>query len=122
MNIVLVSIDPSDTDTLKQARVDLARVDATTEQEIQAQIDEDEKEAMLDFGHYVASIRVGLSLSQREFAQIINVSPQTIRSWEQGKRFPRGTATALLRILFLEPEAALSALRRTVLSPPDKDI
>jgi len=43
MKTVRVRIDPADPETLKIAKVDLARVDATTEEEIQAQIEEDRK-------------------------------------------------------------------------------
>jgi hypothetical protein len=47
VKIIQVNIDPNDPSTLKGARVDLARVDATTEEEIQAQIEADDKEAMM---------------------------------------------------------------------------
>jgi putative transcriptional regulator len=114
MTIVRVNIDPNDLASLTHARVDLARVDATTEQDIQAQIEEDERQAMLDAGHYIAGIRKGLGLSQTAFAQTINVSSQTIRNWENGKRFPSGPARALLQILSLEPKLALPVLRRTL--------
>jgi len=42
---IRVRIDPADPQTMKAARVDLARVDATTEEEIQAHKEKDEKEA-----------------------------------------------------------------------------
>lgn len=114
MTTVRIRIDPSDPNTLRHARVDLARVDVTTEQDIQAQIEEDEKQAMLDAGRYIAGIRKELGLNRTEFAQIINVSSATIRAWEKGMRFPSGPAKALLQILSLEPRAAFSALRRTL--------
>ena len=122
MATVRVRIDPSDPDTIRHGRIDLARVDATTEQEIKAQIDEDEKETMLNAGRYVATVRKRLSLSQAEFAQLFNVSPKTIRHWEQGKRFAPGPAKTLLHILFFEPQAALSALGRTAPTRPGLDI
>jgi hypothetical protein len=46
MKTVRMNIDPSVPITLKAAQVDLARVDATTEDEIQAQIVLDDQEAM----------------------------------------------------------------------------
>lgn len=113
MAIVRFNIDPKDPASMENAHVDLARVDATTEHDIQAQIEEDEKQAMLDAGRYIAGIREGLGFNQAEFAQLINVSSRTIRDWEKGKRFPSGPAKALLQILSLEPIATLSALRRT---------
>ena len=121
MKTVRVRIDPSDPDTLRQGRIDLARVDATTEHEIQTQIDEDEKEAMLDAGRYVATVRKRLSLSQAEFAQIFNVSPKTIGHWEQGKRFAPGPAKTLLHILFFEPQVVFSVLDRTAPRSPGQD-
>jgi putative transcriptional regulator len=113
LTIVRVNIDPNDPAPLKHTRADLARVDATTEQEIQAQIEEDEKQAMQDAGQYIAGIRKKLDLTQIEFARIINVSSQTIRNWEQGKRFPSGPAKALLQVLSIDPKTVLSALRKT---------
>jgi len=122
MKTVRVRIDPSDPDTLRHARIDLAKVDATTEHEIQTQIDEDEKEAMLDADRYVATVRKSLSLSQAEFAQLFNVSPKTIRHWEQGKRFAPGPAKTLLQILSFDPQAVFSALGRTAPRSPDQDV
>ena len=50
-------------------------------------------------------------LSQAELARRINVSLETIRNWEQGKRSPTGAAQALLRLLDKAPELALLTLR-----------
>ena len=96
---------------MKHARVDLVRVDATTEQEIQAQIEEDETQAMLDAGRYVISVRRRLGLTQVEFSRLVGVSIKTIRSWEQGKQYPDGPAKTLLKILAYAPEVGLSVLR-----------
>ena len=51
-----------------------------------------------------------LGLSQAELASRIQVSLDTIRNWEQGKRSPTGAAKALLKVLDKAPEAALAAL------------
>lgn len=51
-----------------------------------------------------------LGLSQAEFSRRIEVSLETIRNWEQGKRCPTGIAKALLKVLDRAPEAALVAL------------
>ncbi len=40
----------------------------------------------------------------------IDVSHETIRNWEQGKRGPTGAARTLLRILDKAPEIALRVL------------
>ena len=50
-------------------------------------------------------------LSQAEFSHQIDVSLDTIRKWEQGKRRPTGAAKTLLKILDKAPEAALAALK-----------
>jgi putative transcriptional regulator len=55
-------------------------------------------------------VRRRLGLSQLEFSHRIDVSLETIRNWEQGKRRPTGAAKALLKVLDKAPEAALSAL------------
>ena len=97
--------------------IDEARVDATTEEEIEAQIAEDEAEARRDAGRYLRRIRRRLGLSQEQLAERIHVSLASIRSWELGKSALAGAEQALYRILDKQPEAALSALER---QPPTK--
>ena len=75
-------------------RIDLRRVDATTEDEIAAQAAQDDAEAMRDAAAYARRVRRKTGLSQAVFA----------------KRFPRGPARALLRIIDRSPEEALMAL------------
>jgi putative transcriptional regulator len=67
-------------------QVDWARVDATTEEEIAAQIAQDEAEAMRDAAAYVRRVRRKIGLSQVAFARRIGVPVDTVRNWEQGKR------------------------------------
>jgi len=43
-------------------------------------------------------------LTQVEFAQLLDVSVDAIRDWEQGRRSPRGAARTLLRIAMQHPE------------------
>jgi putative transcriptional regulator len=90
--------------------VDWARVDATTEAEIAAQIAADDAEAMRDAAAYARRVRRKIGLSQVAFARRIGVPVDTVRNWEQGKRAPQGPARALLRIIDRAPEAALQAL------------
>lgn len=90
--------------------VDWSRIDATTEEEIAAQIAEDEAEAMGDAAAYARRVRRKVGLSQVAFARRIGVPVDTVRNWEQGKRAPQGPARALLRIIDRAPEAALAAL------------
>jgi putative transcriptional regulator len=85
-------------------------VDATSERDIALQQAADEAEARRDAGRFARRVRKRLGLSQAEFAARIQVSPETIRNWEQGKRSPTGAARALLQVLDRAPEAALAAL------------
>lgn len=52
----------------------------------------------------IARIRDSLHLSQAVFAMALNVSPETVRAWEQGKREPDGAALRLLQIAEQHPE------------------
>lgn len=65
---------------------------------------------MQDAAKFARRVRKRLGLSQAEFPECIDVSLDTIRNWEQGKRSPTGAAKALLRVLDKVPEAALAAL------------
>ena len=80
-------------------RVGWSRVDATTEEEIAAQIAEDDAEAMRDAAAYARRVRRRVGLSQTAFAKRIGVPVHTVRNWEQGKRLPRGPARTLVRII-----------------------
>ena len=108
MTTVRMTIDPTAAPAV--GRIDQARVDSTSELDIAAQQVADETEAMLDAAKFARRVRKRLGLSQTEFSQRIDVSLDTIRNWEQGKRCPTGAAKALLKILDKAPEAALAAL------------
>jgi putative transcriptional regulator len=62
-------------------------------------------------GKQVKRIRGNLKLSQPVFAQLLNVSPETIKAWEQGKRVPDGAALRLLEVAEDHPEVLLPKLR-----------
>lgn len=78
--------------------------------DIAAQMATDEAEAIQDAARFARRVRKRLGLSQAEFSHRIDVSLDTIRNWEQGKRCPTGAAKALLKVLDKAPEAALAAL------------
>ena len=103
---VVVEIRPDGTEAPIEAGCDWSRVDATTEEEIKAQIAEDDTEAMRDAAAYARGVRERVGLSQTAFARRIGVPVATVRNWEQGKRSPRGPARALLRLLHVRPELA----------------
>jgi putative transcriptional regulator len=52
-----------------------------------------------------------MELSQPVFAAALNVSPDTIRAWEQGKREPDGPTLRLLEVAKQHPEVLLDKLR-----------
>ena len=106
----VVEILPDGSERAITPRTDWSRVDATTEEEIAAQIAQDEAEAMRDAAAYARRVRRRVGLSQVAFARRIGVPVDTVRNWEQGKRAPQGPARALLRIIDRAPELALSAL------------
>ncbi len=50
------------------------------------------------------SARQSVNLTQKEFAQLLNVSIDAVQDWEQGRRSPRGAARTLLRVAQSHPE------------------
>lgn len=66
--------------------------------------------AMLDSAKFSRRVRRRLGSSQVEFAERIDMSLDTIRNGEQGKRYPAGAAKALLKVWDKAPEAALATL------------
>ena len=52
----------------------------------------------------VAEARGKTGLTQREFAEVLHISPRTLQEWEQGRRKPSGPAKALIEIAFRHPE------------------
>lgn len=110
MKKVHVKIDTALPAALPKGRVNKHRLDTTSERDIALQMVADDAEAMLDAAKFARRVRKRLGLTQLEFSHRIDVSLETIRNWEQGKRRPTGAAKALLKVLDKAPEAALSAL------------
>jgi putative transcriptional regulator len=52
----------------------------------------------------VKAIREQLEVSQKELAQAMDVSIDTIKSWELGRRNPTGLASKILSLLEKEPD------------------
>jgi putative transcriptional regulator len=61
----------------------------------------------------VVAIRRRLGLSQDKFAKRFNLSPGSVRDWEQGRRRPEGPAIALLKVIEYAPEIVERALNRS---------
>jgi len=51
----------------------------------------------------IKEIRKKRHLSQTVFAKLLNVSPSSVRQWEQGKRIPTGSTKVLLELLNRSP-------------------
>jgi putative transcriptional regulator len=96
--------------------VDLAKIDATTEDDIGRHMREDgyDPDEPLSDQDIIspAIIRKRLGLSQRRFAEAIHVPVATLQNWEQGRTRMDPSARALMTILAREPEAALRALNK----------
>ena len=58
----------------------------------------------------IKEIRHTSGLSQMRFADLISVSVDTLRNWEQGRRSPTGPAKALLRAIANDPVNVIAAL------------
>ncbi len=108
----------------RKARVHRETIESTTESDIARQAAEDRSgtgdvdfEAALAKGQIrimtpmdVAAIRAKTGLSQDRFARAFQISPHTLRNWEQGRRVPEGPARALLLAIERDPEAVMRAL------------
>ena len=111
MKTVRVKIEPPNTNKpLRLGRINTKVLDATSERDIEQHIQADDASAVQDSAKFARRVRRRLGFSQAEFAARIDVSLETIRNWEQGKRCPTGAAKALLKVLDKAPEAALAAL------------
>lgn len=52
----------------------------------------------------VKAIREQLHVTQKELAYAMDVSVDTVKSWEQGRRNPTGLASKVLTLISKEPE------------------
>jgi len=55
----------------------------------------------------VKAARKAVASTQRQFAEMIGVSLETVKAWEAGKRTPEGIASKVLRLLIKKPQRAL---------------
>lgn len=61
--------------------------------------------------------RAQLGFSQAVFAHALNVSPATVRAWEQGNREPDGAAVRLLELTSQYPQLLASKVQRVSEAP-----
>ncbi len=110
MKLIQIQMTKDGKPDLPGGRVNMAKIDAETEHDIALQQKSDDAEALMDAAKFARRVRRRVGLTQSEFSQRIDVSIETIRNWEQGKRSPTGAAKALLKVLDRSPELALIAL------------
>lgn len=58
----------------------------------------------------IKAIRASVNMSQTSFARSFQLSTDTIKGWEQGKRKPDAAATNYLRLIRANPELVLKTL------------
>ena len=59
---------------------------------------------------HIRALRAHLGMSQPYFSKMLNVSPKTVQSWEQGTRTPSHSSARLLQLI--ENPHLLDSLRR----------
>ena len=52
----------------------------------------------------VKAIRAKLDVSQKDLAKAMDVSVDTVKSWEQGRRNPTGLASKVLNLISNDPD------------------
>jgi putative transcriptional regulator len=101
-------------------RTDWGRLDAMTDEEIEANalgdpdnppLTDEELSRMRRVPN-PEEIRTRLNLTQEQFAARFHLRLGTIRDWEQGKNEPDSAARVLLRVIDQNPEAVDQALSR----------
>ncbi len=101
----------------RHARADYARLDATTEADIERQIMEDGEDPNALDAHWHPSplqLRQRLKLTQQGIADLLGIPVATWRNWEQGRTVIDAPGRTLLNILQREPEAVIRAMGRQV--------
>lgn len=101
-------------EAVAEGRIDRARVEATTEEEIRQQMIEDGEDPDADHDDWhpsVIQLRQALKLTQTEIAELLGMPVATWRNWEQGRTAIDAPGRALLWILAREPEAVLRAMK-----------
>jgi len=116
-SVVQVFADGSTAPFLED-RTDWARLDAMTEEEIEANALSDpdnpplsdEEFADMWSPYEARQMRARLNMTQEEFSEKFQIPLGTLRDWERGASIPDKSARTLLRVIAKEPEAVLRAL------------
>lgn len=97
-------------------RVDMAKIEATTEEDIRRHMIEDGQYPDAPLGPYRvvwpgAEVRKLTGLTQAASAKAINVPAATIRNWEQGRTIPDSAVQSSLAPIADDPHRAFEVLR-----------
>jgi putative transcriptional regulator len=119
----VVQILPDGSTRPIESRTNWARVEAMTEEEIEANALSDpdnppltdEELARMRPVPNPRRIRERLKLTQEQFATRFEVPLGTLRDWEQGVSYPDSAAKTLLRVIDKDPEGVINALAQTYL-------
>jgi putative transcriptional regulator len=121
----IVQVFPDGSTQPFQDRTDWARLEAMTEEEIEANALADpdnppltdEELARMRRVPDPRHIRDRLKLTQEQFAGKFEIPLGTLRDWEQGVSLPDRAARTLLRVIEQDPDAVINALAQTYLPP-----
>ena len=119
----LEQILPDGTTRPLEGKSDWSRVDAMTDEEAYQNALDDpdnppltpERLAKMRRIPNPKTIRLGLNLTQEEFARQFHIALGTLRDWEQHVRMPDSTAIAYLNVIKKNPEAVRDALNTEAL-------
>ncbi|MCW6510999.1 helix-turn-helix domain-containing protein [Lichenifustis flavocetrariae] len=106
-----------------KGRIDEARVEALTEDDIRRfnaedGFDPDDTLKGLSRAVSPADIRKRLNLSQEKFARGLRIPVATLRNWEQGRTRPDPVAISLFALVDADPQRAFEVLAEEKLYPP----
>ncbi len=115
---VVEILSDGSTRPFQTSKTDWDRINAMTEEEIEANAladpdsaPETEEEIAAAWGeHYLREARGKLHMTQAQFSASFHIPLGTLRDWERGASVPDASARTLLRVIAREPEAVLRAL------------
>ena len=116
MALVRFTLDPNNPPKLTPDQ--RARLDAMTEEEINAAAEsdpdnppltEEELQKMADV-QFIRSVREGTGLSQAKFAEAYRINPSRLRDLEQGRTSPDSALRAYLTVIARRPEVVTACL------------
>ena len=112
MDIMRIKVNLNDPESWPKGQMDTAFLDDLNETDFDQIAAEEKEEARQDAAAYTRSVRQKMKLSQTAFADLLRISVETVRNWEQGKRTPTGAARALPKVIHHAPDIVLKALKK----------